>query len=133
MHRVVALGAALLVVLAAANSVAQASPTAEALFQEARALVEKGRYQDACLKLAESHRLEPAVGTQFNLADCYEHIGRTASAYAMFHEVAAIARAAGKFERERGARDRATSLEPKLARVRIVVTSDASGPGGVSV
>jgi len=100
---------------------------AEALFQEARALVDKGDYAHACQKLEESQKLEPAVGTQFNLADCYEHVGKTASAYVLFRQVAGIARAAGKFEREQRAKERAATLEPKLARVRLVVAAPAPG------
>jgi tetratricopeptide (TPR) repeat protein len=106
---------------------AQTAPSAETLFQEARVLVENGNYAEACPKLEESQKLDPAVGTQFNLADCYEHVGRTATAYALFKEVAAIARAAGKFEREKNAKERAGVLEPKLARVRLVVAGAAPG------
>lgn len=113
--------------LASRAASAQTSPTAETLFQEARTLVEHGNYAEACPKLEESQRLDPAVGTQFNLADCYEHVGRTATAYALFKEVAAIARAAGKFEREKNAKERALALEPKLARVRLVVAAKAPG------
>lgn len=101
--------------------------TAEQLFQEARVLVEKGDYAGACPKLEASQKLEPAVGTQFNLADCWEHVGRTASAHATFLQVARIARAAGKFERENSAKERAAALEPKLARVRLVVKAPAPG------
>jgi hypothetical protein len=104
-----------------------AVPPAEALFQEARALVEKGNYAAACPKLEASQKLDPAVGTQFNLADCYEHVGRTASAFALFDQVARIARSAGKFERERSAKERAAALEPKLARVRLAVKAPAPG------
>lgn len=115
------------VVMVSANALAQPPSTAETLFQEARTLVDKGDYAAACPKLEESQKLDPAVGTQFNLADCYEHVGRTATAYALFKDVAAIARAAGKFEREKNAKERAAALEPKLARVRLVV--DAKAPG----
>ena len=101
--------------------------TAEELFQQARALVEAGNYVEACPKLERSQKLDPAVGTQFNLADCYDHVGRTASAYKMFGEVATIARAAGKFERERSAKERMSTLEPRLTRVRLAVKSPAPG------
>lgn len=104
-----------------------AKPSAEDLFQQARVLVEQGRYEEACPKLEESHRLEPAVGTQFNLADCYEHVGRTASAHTTFVKVAAIARAAGKFEREKLANERARALEPALAKVHFAVKANAPG------
>jgi hypothetical protein len=104
-----------------------APSSAEQLFQEARALVEKGDYAAACPKLEASQQLDPAVGTQFNLADCYEHVGRTATAYALFEEVARIARAAGKFERERSAKERAVALQPKLARIHLDVKATAPG------
>jgi tetratricopeptide (TPR) repeat protein len=113
-----------------AASVARAdetNATAEELFQQARALVDAGNYAEACPKLEQSQKLEPAVGTQFNLADCWEHVGRTASAHAMFLHVASIARAAGKFERERSARERANAIEPKLARVKLAVRATAPG------
>jgi len=103
------------------------APSAEQLFQEARILVEKGDYAAACPKLDASQKLDPAVGTQFNLADCYEHLGKTATAFALFEEVARIARAAGKFERERSAKERAAALAPKLARVHLDVKATAPG------
>ncbi len=115
----------LLVVPARAR--ADEAADADALFKEANELVAKGRYADACPKLAESQRIEPAVGTQFNLADCYEHLGRTATAHALFTDVARIARAAGKFERERLAKERAAALEPRLAHVQLVARAQAPG------
>ena len=45
---------------------------AEALFNAGRALVEGGRYADACAKFAESKRLAPGLGVTLYLADCYE-------------------------------------------------------------
>jgi hypothetical protein len=102
-----------------------ASP--EVLFKDGNALAAAGKYAEACPKLAESQRLEPAVGTQFNLADCYEHLGKTATAFALFNDVAHIARAAGKFERERSAKDRASALVSRLARLRLNVTAPAPG------
>ena len=97
---------------------------AEALFTQGNALVTAGRYAEACPKLAESERLEPALGTRFNLADCYEHLGRTATAQALFLDVARAAHAAGKFERERLAKERAAAL--KVPTLRIDVKASAS-------
>jgi hypothetical protein len=128
--RVYRIGLALFVAVFALASPARGDDTitaAERLFQEARVLVEHGDYAAACPKLEASQKLEPAVGTQFNLADCYERIGRTASAHALFTQVAGIARAAGKFERERSARTRADALAPRLARVRVTITTPAPG------
>jgi hypothetical protein len=102
-------------------------PEAEKLFQDAKQLVEGGHYAEACPKLERSQALDPAVGTQFNLADCYEHVGRTATAHAIFLDVARIARAAGKFEREKSAKERAAALAPKLGRLRVGTTTTPPG------
>lgn len=94
---------------------------AKQLFLDARKLVADGKYAEACPKLEESLRLELGVGTQFNLADCWEHIGRTASARALFLGAAASAKAAGQTDREQVLRDRATALEPRLSKLVIEV------------
>jgi hypothetical protein len=98
---------------------------ARVLFGEARKLVAAGKYQEACPKFVDSYRLDPGIGTNFNLADCLEHIGRTASAWARFLDVAAATKAAGQPERERVARARAAALEPRLPRISIQVQSPA--------
>lgn len=121
------LGAALVGLVLAVPTLAHAADNdAEGLFVQGNALVAAGRYAEACPKLAESERLEPAIGTRFNLADCYEHLGRTATAHAMFVDVAKSAHAAGKFEREKLAKERASSLAPKLAHLRLDVRASAN-------
>jgi hypothetical protein len=97
---------------------------AEALFNEARSLVGRGDYEQACPKFEESQRLDAGMGTLYNLGDCYEHVGKTASAWAAFREVAAAASAAGQQAREVDARARAAALEPKL----VTLTIDVSPP-----
>lgn len=122
--------------LALASNVAFADPpaksandpaAAQSLFYEARTLMGKNRYAEACPKLEESMRLDPGIGTQFNLADCNEHIGKIASAWASFLEVAAQAKAANQGEREKVARKRAQALEGKLPKLLIEVPSSLPG------
>jgi len=114
---------AALALIVAFPSVARAdaarAAAAEALFSEARRLTAENRHADACPKFEESQRLDPAIGTQFNLAVCYEKIGRTASAWAAFLEVSYAARASGQRDRERVAKQRADALEANLARALI--------------
>jgi hypothetical protein len=113
--------------------VARAEPTpgaaaaAQALFEEGTRLLQAGQATDACPKLEESQRLDPAPGTLFHLSDCYERTGRTASAWAGFLAVAGAARAAGREQHEAAARKRASALEPRLVRLTIVVRAAASG------
>ncbi|WP_080682321.1 serine/threonine-protein kinase [Sorangium cellulosum] len=104
---------------------------AQALFDAARQLMAQGKHAEACPKLEESQRLDPGIGTQFNLAACYEQVGRTASAWSTFLDVAGAAKAAGQPEREKVARQRATALEPKL--IRLTITAPADAPADLQV
>ena len=90
------------------------------LFSQARALVEQGKYAEACPIFAESHRLQPtAIGITINLAECYEHIGRTAGAFASYREGEFLAKKASEPERAQYAHDHAAALEPRLSRLTI--------------
>jgi hypothetical protein len=57
----------------------------------------------------------------FNLGDCYEKQGKTASAWTAFTDVAGMAKAQGQPEREKAARQRADALAPRVPRLKIVV------------
>jgi hypothetical protein len=109
--------------------VALAAPTpldkasAQSLFEDALKLMAAKSFSEACPKLEESQRLDPGMGTEYRLAECYEALGRTASAWAGFSEVADLARASGQHDREKTARDRAALLEAKLSRLVVSVTA----------
>jgi hypothetical protein len=94
---------------------------AQALFDQARELSRQGRYAEACPKLLESNRLDPGIGTQFHLAECYEQTGQVATAWATFLEVASIARASNQLDREKAATKRAAQLEPRLPKLTVSV------------
>lgn len=110
---------------AAADSASETE--AKALFREGRALAATGNYDRACPKFEQSLTLDPGIGTKFNLADCYEHVGRTATARTLFLEVAAVAREAGQGDREQVATARAKDLEPQIHRLTIDVSGKQSG------
>jgi hypothetical protein len=102
--------------------------TATALFDQGRRLMAEHHYAEACPKLAESQRLAPSGGTLINLAECYEHTGQTASAWAAWQGAAARANAAGKASAEKSALARAAALEPLLGKLTIVLGSGADVP-----
>src|SRR5262245_57607372 len=97
--------------------------TAEALFADGRRLMITGEYASACPKFAASQKLDPAVGTELNLADCYEKLGRTASAWAEFRSAASAAHTVGSKDREQLATDRAKALETKLSYLTITTST----------
>ncbi|MDC3960753.1 hypothetical protein KEG38_43270 [Polyangium jinanense] len=99
------------------------------MFTEARQLLDAGRAPEACPKLEESQRLDPAVGTALNLADCYERTNRTASAYITFEDAAALARRTGDTARAEEAERRAQALQPKLVRLAVNVPEPHRIPG----
>jgi hypothetical protein len=106
---------------------AQDLAAAEALFQEGRALLEKGDYATACAKLAESQRLDPSSGTLLNLATCHDKQGKTATAWAEFLAAGRLASAQGKPDRADEAKARAAEVAPNLSYLTVVVTAPAPG------
>ncbi len=117
------------VLVPCAASANDAMARAEQLFREAKTLTDSGQYPAACPKLEESERLDAALGTEFNLADCYEHTERPAKAFKLFRAVAAAAHAAGKDARERAARARADALDTQVGTVRIRFVTGSPPPG----
>jgi hypothetical protein len=107
--------------LLAVPSVARANDAvaAQTLFDEGKQLMADGNYTAACSKFADSQRADPGLGTQFHLADCWQHVGRMASAWALFRDIESQAHARGETGRERVAHDRASALEPFLPRLAI--------------
>ena len=123
MRRVIALAALASCVAVPAAARAQSKEDvarADALFNAAKALTDAGNYADACAKYAESKRLAPGLGVTLYLADCYEHIGRTASAWTEFLAAEGLARQRND-KRADVAHQHAQALEPKLDRLTIVV------------
>jgi hypothetical protein len=115
------------------------SVAAQALFDDAKRLVQQGDAASACPKFEESERLEPGIGTKLNLADCYERIGRSASAWILYLEVEDDTKHNGQVERQKMAHDRALALQPTLPRLIIDVPKGSRVEGlsiardGVSV
>lgn len=149
-----------LVGLGSIGNVASADNTANAtkLFSEAVALKDAGKYAEACGKFAESFEVDkqagrPAPGTQLNLGECAEREGQLRKAYLLFDDAAAdysrrmkaaeasIAKDPNSAELKRDfdraqagmklARERATALGPKLAKV--VVRIAEPNAAGLSV
>lgn len=104
--------------------------SAEALFRAGRQAMDRGDFEQACLRFTESNRLDPALGTVFNLGACHEKLGHFAEAWQFFREVAD--RAPAGDERAAIAKARADAVEPNLSRLTITLAAGAP-PGTVIV
>ena len=126
---------ALLLTLLLAPTALHAEPTAgerataDALFRDAKRLMKKKAYDEACPKLAESQRLDPQGGTLLNLAVCHARQGLTASAWVEFQEALALAKEAKRRDRIHLAEREIVKLEPRLSRLTIQVPETARVEG----
>ena len=127
LRRVASGATALAALLVASPSFAGDPAAAQALFDDAKKLTAAGKWAAACPKLEESQRLDPGMGTEYNLATCHEHVGRNATAWAEYLNVAAGAKLAGQAAREKAARERAAALEKYLSRVTVTVNREVPG------
>lgn len=118
---------------ASAQSAGGQKAAAEALFRQGKQLMVDNQFAEACPKLEQSQRIDPAIGTLLYLAECYEKQGKTASAWATFSEAASLAQAEGQAERATLGKSRAQALEPKLSRLSLVVSPDSSEIDGFEV
>jgi hypothetical protein len=96
---------------------------AEALFRDAKQLMEAGDVATACPKFAESLNLDRTLGTLLYLGACHEQQGRTASAWSEFSSALTWAQRSGQAERVAFAQKHIDALEPRLAY--IVITAPA--------
>ena len=97
---------------------------AETTFKKGRELLKQGKYEEACAAFAQSQALDPQFGTLYNLASCDEQIGKLATAWTAFRELAQ-----GDTNAERRARSAAEAkqLEARVPHVIVKVPPDLAG------
>ncbi len=105
-----------------AQAQTQSIKDADTLYNDGVAAMKDGRFAAACPKLEKSNKLEPGVGVMLWLADCYEKVGKTASAFNQFIAAERLA-AQTKDNRDKVAHKRASDLEPKLSKLVIALPS----------
>jgi hypothetical protein len=100
---------------------------AQALFDEGLSLMAEQRYELACAKFERSLLLDDGIGTRFRLGDCYEKLGRTASAWFLYGRVVDLCAERHDTEREAYARARRDAVEGRLARLTVRVARPSAG------
>lgn len=107
---------------------------AQALFDQANEEMEAGAFASACPKLEEATKLIPdALGARMALGECYEGLGRLASAWSQYAMVEGLAAKANQSERAQAAGQRARDLKPRLASLTIDVGSGAGDIAGLVI
>jgi hypothetical protein len=108
---------------------ASSEAAAQALFDQARGLMQAGKFTEACAKFAESDKLSPGAGTLLNLGACYEKNGQTASAWATYADAASAADKANRKDWATRAKARMAALSPDLSKLSIVVPASSQIDG----
>jgi hypothetical protein len=84
---------AVVVVIATAGS-AHANNKADVLFKQGKKLLGQKKYADACAAFEKSNKLDPQIGTELNIARCYEEWGKLATAFRHYGDAETMAREA---------------------------------------
>lgn len=110
---------------ASAGDAAAEGTDADRYFREGQELMAQQKYADACKKFESSLKLDVQLGTQLNLAFCYEKIGATWYAWVEYKEAELRAMAQARKDRADFAHGRQRELEKGLARATIKVSMPA--------
>ena len=98
-----------------------ASVQAQSLFDDGLKLLKAGKIAEACAAFESSHKLDPAVTTLLNVADCRERNHQLATAWGAFVEANRMARATSNAKLAKVASNHVNKLEPRLSRLTIAV------------
>jgi len=98
---------------------------ADKLFEDGRKYLESKEYALACTAFEQSQEADPAIGTELNIALCYEEWGKVVSAYRAYLEAERLAHAASD-DRQIPARKKAEELAPKVPHLIVKIPVDAN-------
>jgi hypothetical protein len=106
--------------VAAADGKAAADET----FQRGRTLMAQHKYDEACAAFVDSQRLDPQLGTLFNLADCEVQRGKIAAAWKIYRE---LATSDPNEERRAFSAAEVLRLEKKMPKLVLTIPSHPAG------
>lgn len=116
---------------ALAQTSASNEAAADALYEEGRALLKAGDRAAGCAKFEASQALSPAASTMLNIARCHEQEGKIATAWADYTRALRLNSDTAGVERRKQlaalAREGLRALEPRVPRLRVVLTNPPPG------
>src|SRR6185295_17695190 len=95
-----------------------------ALFDDGIKNLKAGNYEKACKSLAASLALVPDSGTRGSLARCYSQLGKVASSWLLWRELADMAPSP---DLRADAAAQARKLEPRLAKYVVKLARTTAG------
>ena len=116
-----------------ASAADQTKEAADAEFKAAMLLMDEGRYEEACKRFESSLELDAGMAAQFRLGECYEKLGRFASAWRQYRQVVTGAGYSGMPERERVARERAQRAKAQISWLVVEVPDEVAELPGLVV
>ncbi|HEY1556356.1 MAG TPA: tetratricopeptide repeat protein [Kofleriaceae bacterium] len=100
------------------------SKAAADAFDRGRALMKVQHYAEACAAFEQSYQLDPAQGTLFNLADCDAQLGKLATAWNHYRE---LARSDSNADRRAMSERLAKQLAPRVPKLIVTIAKQPDG------
>lgn len=120
----------LVILLWASTALAGNKDKADALFKQGKKLSAEKKYAEACPAFEQSMKLDPAIGTQLNIAKCYEDWGRLGKALVAYRAAEKMAHDA-KDPREPKIKALIDDLDSNVPRLTIKLPKQATAEGVV--
>jgi hypothetical protein len=129
--RLPVLVATVLALLAGTAAAQKDKERADSLFKQGKKLMSEKHYNEACQAFEESFKLDPGIGTELNVAKCYEEWGKLRRAYRAYQQADQMAKDSND-SREPKIADLIAKLEPQVPKLTIKLPAGAS-PSKLSV
>jgi tetratricopeptide (TPR) repeat protein len=109
-------------------AVADDKSKADTLFKQGKKLMGEKKYSDACEAFEQSMKLDPGIGTQLNIAKCYEDWGKLARALHAYQAAERMAKDANDSRADK-IEGLVTELDTQVPRLTIHVPKGAVTTG----
>lgn len=102
-------------------------------FDRALKLMRDSKFEEACPLLETALAAEGTMIVRFRLAECYEQIGKLASALNAYQVVAGEAALSNMKDREAFAKKKAAELEPRVPRLKLIIPPEVGAITGLQI
>jgi tetratricopeptide (TPR) repeat protein len=114
----------LALVLVASTALAGDKEKADSLFKHGKKLMEEKKFSEACEAFEKSMKLDPGIGTELNIARCFQEWGKLGRALRSYQAAEKMAKDAGDSRADK-IEGLVTELDPQVPRLTIHVPDGA--------